>query len=59
MRRSLSVLVLFAAAVLVALARPAGADGPRPDGPDTSVMSQKYWEFWNEDVQKEIDARNA
>ncbi|MBQ4079355.1 MAG: endo-1,4-beta-xylanase [Thermoguttaceae bacterium] len=57
MRRSLSILVLFAAAVLVVLARPAGADGPRPDGPDTSVMSQKYWEFWNEDVQKEIDAR--
>ncbi|MBQ5368238.1 MAG: hypothetical protein IIU43_12260, partial [Thermoguttaceae bacterium] len=31
MRRSLCVLVLFAAAVLVVLARPAGADGPRPD----------------------------
>ncbi len=31
------------------------SDVPAP--PDPSMMSEAYWNFWNDDVQKEIDAR--
>ena len=29
----------------------------QPALPDRGVMSDAYWELWNDDVQKEIDAR--
>lgn len=30
---------------------------PLVPSPNPEVMSAKYWEYWNDDVQKEIDAR--
>ncbi len=33
------------------------ADAPAPNAPDPAVMSARYYEIWNDGVQKEIDAR--
>lgn len=33
------------------------ADAPAQNAPNPDVMSARYYEIWNDDVQKEIDAR--
>lgn len=35
----------------------ARADEPLPPMPPAATMSEKYWEYWNDDVQREIDER--
>ena len=50
-------LVVFALPLLAAA--PAGADAPRrgvPSGCDPSVMSDAYWQMWNDGEQAKIDA---
>ena len=54
MKRLLFVL-LFAA--VLAVATPSPAQNAASDAPDPNVMSSQYWEFWNDDVQREIDER--
>ncbi|MCF0234559.1 MAG: endo-1,4-beta-xylanase [Thermoguttaceae bacterium] len=54
MRSTLFVLLLTAIFTAPALNF---ADEPAQPAPDPAVMSQKYWDYWNADVQKEIDAR--
>ncbi|MBQ9875392.1 MAG: endo-1,4-beta-xylanase [Thermoguttaceae bacterium] len=55
MRRALSIVLVCLTNLLVAGA--VSGETPRPEAPDPSAMSEKYWERWNDNVQREIDER--
>ncbi|MBQ9813248.1 MAG: endo-1,4-beta-xylanase [Thermoguttaceae bacterium] len=49
--------LILALASIALFASTSLADEPAEPNPDPGVMSEKYWEFWNDEVQKEIDER--
>ncbi len=52
MKRNIIITTMFVSALAFA-----GVSIPKNVAEDTNkVMSQKYWELWNDDVQKKIDA---
>ena len=54
-RRAWTILVCSSFSFLSAVLAFAGQ--PASHTPDPGVMSARYYEIWNDDVQKEIDAR--
>lgn len=57
MRTFLSSLTLFVLIGAASACNAAIAEENAAQEPDKSVMSQKYWDYWNDGVQKEIDER--
>ena len=51
------LFIVFFFAAIAASARISSVQAATPGAPDPNVMSPQYWEFWNDDVQREIDER--